>query len=137
MSVAPASHVSSWSRPIWYHAGPPPSGTYDAIPPTPPPPPPPYGPVLQKVWILDCRSCGKFLTNRGMKASALSHARCRFATSNSDDIGAEGALHVATHDLRIFGASTRDLPICARIYRRSFRTHCILLSSATTSGVLR
>jgi hypothetical protein len=33
------------------------------LPPPPPPPPP------QKVWILDCRSCNLFLTNRGMKAS--------------------------------------------------------------------
>jgi hypothetical protein len=40
--------------------------------PYPPPPaqqqqPPP--PVPHKVWILDCRTCGTFLTNRGMKAS--------------------------------------------------------------------
>ena len=34
-----------------------------------PPPQPPQ--VVHKVWILDCRSCGTFLTNRGMKASLL------------------------------------------------------------------
>lgn len=27
----------------------------------------PEPPILHKVWILDCKSCGKFLTNRGMK----------------------------------------------------------------------
>ena len=31
---------------------------------TPPPPPLPH-----KVWILDCKGCGTFLTNRGMKVS--------------------------------------------------------------------
>ncbi|KAJ7594423.1 FAM72 protein-domain-containing protein [Mycena floridula] len=30
--------------------------------------PPPF---LHKVWILDCKSCGSFLTNRGMKAVLL------------------------------------------------------------------
>lgn len=34
-----------------------------------PPPQPPQ--LVHKVWILDCRSCGTFLTNRGMKASLL------------------------------------------------------------------
>ncbi|PSR73914.1 hypothetical protein PHLCEN_2v10272 [Hermanssonia centrifuga] len=29
--------------------------------------PPP--PLIHKVWILDCQSCGTFLTNRGMKVS--------------------------------------------------------------------
>ncbi|RPD63701.1 hypothetical protein L227DRAFT_608260 [Lentinus tigrinus ALCF2SS1-6] len=33
---------------------------------TPPPPPLPH-----KVWILDCKGCGTFLTNRGMKAVLL------------------------------------------------------------------
>lgn len=33
----------------------------------PMPPSMPEPPVLHKVWILDCKSCGKFLTNRGMK----------------------------------------------------------------------
>ena len=32
-------------------------------------PPPP--PIPHKVWILDCKACGMFLTNRGMKVSAL------------------------------------------------------------------
>ncbi len=34
---------------------------------TPSPPPPP---IAHKVWILDCKSCGSFLTNRGMKVRA-------------------------------------------------------------------
>ncbi|KAI5890651.1 uncharacterized protein SCHCODRAFT_02632487 [Schizophyllum commune H4-8] len=37
--------------------------------PYPPPPPPP--PVAHKVWLIDCRTCGTFLTNRGMKAVLL------------------------------------------------------------------
>ncbi|KAI1785390.1 hypothetical protein LXA43DRAFT_899933 [Ganoderma leucocontextum] len=32
-------------------------------------PPPP--PIPHKVWILDCKACGMFLTNRGMKAVLL------------------------------------------------------------------
>ncbi|KAJ7091277.1 hypothetical protein C8R44DRAFT_817524 [Mycena epipterygia] len=36
------------------------------VPHVPPPPP-----VAHKVWILDCKSCGTFLTNRGMKAVLL------------------------------------------------------------------
>ncbi|KAJ3863160.1 hypothetical protein EV359DRAFT_73762 [Lentinula novae-zelandiae] len=37
------------------------------------PPPPPAVPqsVAHKVWIIDCKSCGTFLTNRGMKAVLL------------------------------------------------------------------
>lgn len=35
------------------------------------PPPAVPVPVPHKVWILDCRSCGTFLTNRGMKAVLL------------------------------------------------------------------
>lgn len=31
------------------------------------PPPPPQ--MAHKVWILDCKTCGMFLTNRGMKVS--------------------------------------------------------------------
>jgi hypothetical protein len=30
-------------------------------------------PVPHRVWILDCKSCGTFLTNRGMKAVLLLH----------------------------------------------------------------
>ena len=35
-----------------------------------PPPPPP----LHKVWIVDCKACGMFLTNRGMKVRLSSDA---------------------------------------------------------------
>ncbi|KAJ4483297.1 hypothetical protein J3R30DRAFT_3447444 [Lentinula aciculospora] len=35
------------------------------------PPPAVQQPVAHKVWIIDCRSCGLFLTNRGMKAVLL------------------------------------------------------------------
>lgn len=33
--------------------------------------PPPSAPMPHKVWILDCRACDTFLTNRGMKAVLL------------------------------------------------------------------
>ena len=36
---------------------------------TSPPPPP----IPHKVWILDCKACSMFLTNRGMKVSESSH----------------------------------------------------------------
>lgn len=40
-------------------------------PPVPAPAPVPTTPqVPQRVWILDCKSCGMFLTNRGMKVSS-------------------------------------------------------------------
>ncbi|KAJ2928308.1 hypothetical protein H1R20_g8791, partial [Candolleomyces eurysporus] len=40
---------------------------YPSQGPYPPPPPP----VAHKVWILDCSSCGLFLTNRAMKVRPL------------------------------------------------------------------
>ena len=39
--------------------------------PYPLPPPP----VAHKVWILDCKACGMFLTNRGMKVSQSSYSQ--------------------------------------------------------------
>ncbi|KAI6123833.1 FAM72 protein-domain-containing protein [Pisolithus croceorrhizus] len=36
-----------------------------------PPPSAPTQPIAHKVWILDCRTCSTFLTNRGMKAVLL------------------------------------------------------------------
>ena len=38
-----------------------------AQPPMQAHPPQPVQPVAHKVWLLDCRTCGNFLTNRGMK----------------------------------------------------------------------
>ncbi|CDO75526.1 hypothetical protein BN946_scf184871.g7 [Trametes cinnabarina] len=37
--------------------------------------PPP--PIPHKVWILDCKACGTFLTNRGMKVSLFLRPRYR------------------------------------------------------------
>lgn len=50
--------------------------------PHPPPMPsmPSYTPppqILHKVWILDCQSCGNFLTNRGMKVCYIAFVRAR------------------------------------------------------------
>lgn len=42
-----------------------------ALPSNPYPSPPPPPPIPHKVWILDCRSCGAFLTNRGMKVTGF------------------------------------------------------------------
>ncbi|KAH7874696.1 hypothetical protein F5879DRAFT_893112 [Lentinula edodes] len=46
-----------------------PSNPYQTL--NPPPPPAVPQSVAHKVWIIDCRSCGTFLTNRGMKAVLL------------------------------------------------------------------
>ncbi|KAI0081291.1 hypothetical protein K474DRAFT_1419920 [Panus rudis PR-1116 ss-1] len=54
----------------WYVAQP----VYRTAPVAPPPPPVPH-----KVWILDCKSCGIFLTNRGMKVSLYVIAFLSFA----------------------------------------------------------
>lgn len=43
--------------------------------PMPPPPP-----VLHKVWIVDCKACGGFLTNRGMKVSIVTSCLVTRAT---------------------------------------------------------
>jgi hypothetical protein len=47
------------NTPNWYQ----PVHMMSQGPYTPPPPPQ----IAHKVWILDCKSCGTFLTNRGMK----------------------------------------------------------------------
>lgn len=47
------------------------------FPQNPYPAPPPQPAIAHKVWLLDCRSCGKFLTNRGMKVSPRRFARRR------------------------------------------------------------
>lgn len=61
----PPTSQGSHHHPSWQHA------PYVRIPPLLPPPPVPH-----KVWILDCKSCGNFLTNRGMKVSAFSLYLC-------------------------------------------------------------
>ncbi|KAJ3820147.1 hypothetical protein F5880DRAFT_1590357 [Lentinula raphanica] len=48
-----------------------PPNPYQTLNLPPPPPPAAPQPVAHKVWIIDCRSCGSFLTNRGMKAVLL------------------------------------------------------------------
>ncbi|KAH7926510.1 hypothetical protein BV22DRAFT_1008886 [Leucogyrophana mollusca] len=53
----PPQGSTAWQNPMIQHN------------PYPPPPPPPQ--LVHKVWILDCKSCGTFLTNRGMKAVLL------------------------------------------------------------------
>ncbi|KAI5123951.1 hypothetical protein M0805_006364 [Coniferiporia weirii] len=49
------------------------SPRYPPLPANPPPfpSPPPMLEYLHKVWILDCESCGKFITNRAMKCVLL------------------------------------------------------------------
>lgn len=44
---------------------------FHLVPQNPYPAPPPPPPIPHKVWILDCKSCDTFLTNRGMKAVLL------------------------------------------------------------------
>lgn len=44
-------------------------------------PPPPQ--VAHKVWILDCKSCGSFLTNRGMKVRSSGRRTLSSSSSSS------------------------------------------------------
>ncbi|KAI0958394.1 hypothetical protein AcV7_004225 [Taiwanofungus camphoratus] len=70
-----ASHVfvPSYSGPLHVHSSVhpnlanPPWHPHVRVHPVLSPPPP----ITHKVWILDCKSCGTFLTNRGMKAVLL------------------------------------------------------------------
>jgi len=52
------------ASPLHHHQNPP---NWFVPPPQIPTPPE----IIHKVWILDCKSCGTFLTNRGMKVSSL------------------------------------------------------------------
>ena len=61
----PTMTQSSHHHPSWQHQ------PYVRVPPLMPPPPVPH-----KVWILDCKSCGNFLTNRGMKVSLPPICHC-------------------------------------------------------------
>ncbi|KAG7098648.1 hypothetical protein E1B28_000564 [Marasmius oreades] len=60
----PSRYASPWHPPSQVHLFP--------HNPYPQPLPPPQ-PIAHKVWIIDCKSCGTFLTNRGMKAVLLLH----------------------------------------------------------------
>lgn len=60
LPLQPTPYQAMTSPPPWH----PSQHPYYHIPPPLPPPPIPH-----KVWILDCKSCGMFLTNRGMKVS--------------------------------------------------------------------
>ncbi|KAI0674756.1 hypothetical protein C8Q78DRAFT_1008761 [Trametes maxima] len=67
--VAPGTAIQSsvhlpWTRPY-------PLSGYPRIVPVQPFAAPPPPPIPHKVWILDCKSCGTFLTNRGMKVSLV------------------------------------------------------------------
>ncbi|KAJ8076550.1 hypothetical protein PM082_000973 [Marasmius tenuissimus] len=43
----------------------------------------PPRPIAHKVWIIDCKSCGTFLTNRGMKAVLLLHPSVALFSSDA------------------------------------------------------
>ncbi|KAI0745055.1 hypothetical protein C8Q76DRAFT_606398 [Earliella scabrosa] len=62
--VAPGPPLSGNPRGPWQN---PYTRTIQVQPFVAPPPPP----IPHKVWILDCKGCGTFLTNRGMKAVLL------------------------------------------------------------------
>lgn len=63
------AHSHSFHYTTSQHPAATPAGWLPLHPTTERVPPPP--PVLHKVWILDCQSCGTFLTNRGMKVSVF------------------------------------------------------------------
>ncbi|KAA1476801.1 hypothetical protein DENSPDRAFT_884588 [Dentipellis sp. KUC8613] len=58
---------------------------------TAPPPPPP---VAHKVWLLDCKNCRTFLTNRGMKAVLL--LRPNVPLYSTDALPVNCSAHAAT-----------------------------------------
>jgi len=67
------SMSNSWHNHQHHHF---PSNPYPAAPPPPP--------IAHKVWILDCRSCGTFLTNRGMKVFVCRANSCLSRTNEQD-----------------------------------------------------
>ncbi|KAJ6499192.1 FAM72 protein-domain-containing protein [Mycena sanguinolenta] len=80
------------------------------------PPPPP--PVPHKVWILDCKTCGTFLTNRGMKAVLLLRPNVALYSSDALPINASASDRVisppacsssSTHPLRTCECLTQTL----------------------------
>ncbi|PFH50919.1 hypothetical protein AMATHDRAFT_75307 [Amanita thiersii Skay4041] len=52
-----------------------PPNSYTPVPPAPP--------IAHQVWFLDCKSCGMFLTNRGMKAVLLLHPNVSLYSSDA------------------------------------------------------
>ncbi|KAJ7780551.1 hypothetical protein DFH07DRAFT_901073 [Mycena maculata] len=100
----PASYLNPW------HLFPP--NPY--APPSPPP-------VAHKVWILDCKSCGTFLTNRGMKAVLLLRPNvalyssdalpinCSAYTSNPNALRPAAACPSSVHPLRTCECLTQTL----------------------------
>ncbi|KAF8893968.1 hypothetical protein BD779DRAFT_1753483 [Infundibulicybe gibba] len=62
-----------------------------------PPPPPPPPQIPHKVWIIDCKSCGTFLTNRGMKAVLL--LRPNVSLYSSDALPINCSAHSASPEL--------------------------------------
>ncbi|KAH9894932.1 hypothetical protein C8Q73DRAFT_478960 [Cubamyces lactineus] len=68
--IPPGSALQGNNQIPWSRAYPV-SGGYVRIVPGQPFVSPPPPPIPHKVWILDCKTCGTFLTNRGMKAVLL------------------------------------------------------------------
>lgn len=70
---------SYFALPPQNHSNVPAINTNMNFPPPPPPSVPPPPPPPHMVWILDCRNCGTFLSNRGMKVcrSARTFTFCR------------------------------------------------------------
>ncbi|KIK67301.1 hypothetical protein GYMLUDRAFT_37385 [Collybiopsis luxurians FD-317 M1] len=86
---------------------------------------PPHQHVAHKVWIIDCRSCGTFLTNRGMKAVLLLRpnvplfssdalpANCSIFTSNPEALKPPTSCRPSTHPSRTCECLTQTL--CCRV----------------------
>ncbi|GLB37524.1 putative FAM72 protein [Lyophyllum shimeji] len=73
--------------------------------PYPSPPPPP---IHHKVWILDCKSCGNFVTNRGMKAVLL--LRPNVSLYSSDALPVNCSAYTSDPDALRPRASCRPSP---------------------------
>ncbi|CAK5281750.1 unnamed protein product [Mycena citricolor] len=66
------------------------------VPPNPAPPPP----VPHKVWIMDCRTCGTFFTNRGMKAVLLLRPSVGLYSSDALPVNCSAHSAVGSHSLK-------------------------------------
>lgn len=97
------------------------------IPPVSHPPPPaqqPQAQAAQRVWILDCKNCGMFLTNRGMKVrtSSSSSSLSYPLRSELPDIPVcprARCLRVAGMCLRRRYSFARHTGLCARAHPHS------------------
>ncbi|KAF9066161.1 FAM72 protein-domain-containing protein [Rhodocollybia butyracea] len=109
------------------------------------PPLPIPQPVAHRVWIIDCRSCGSFLTNRGMKAVLLLRptvplyssdalpANCSVFTSNPEAIKPPTSCRPQTHPSRTCECLTQSL--CCHGCGSTIGYHIVIPCVRCTSSI--